>query len=179
MADPYIVPEVTIDPNVGSTKTPRCPKCGKTEPYITHYAMEKRVCIKCDKEEIGQFNASTIVDAKGLPYRPAKPRIINADNISGDGTAKDLTAESQTKKVKKTRKPRADVGEPRVKKVKAGEISISLTVDELVEGLKIEELGKRICDALDLLPATNIADMKKVVAIQDAIKKTFNLEEPK
>lgn len=205
MADfPTEVPPVPLNaapPSMGNTsaKALFCLKCGQRLIEMPSSGIK---CVNCDKDFISSFMASTVTDELGRPWKPKSDKLnVALNNLvitckqCGKGTLvstkmgikcsnchkEDIDAlNSQTVKVeKKARKPRTVSEEPKVRKNKAGEISLTLTVEELVKGLDIAVLGQRIIDALDLLPASNIAEMKKVVAIQDAIKKTFNLEEPK
>jgi hypothetical protein len=165
----YVVPEITIDPNVGSQKTPRCPKCNLTDTYVTHFAMEKRVCIKCDKDEIGNFNASTIVDGKGLPWRPAKGRVINGDSVGGDGTTKEV---SHTVVPVKARKPRKGTEVPRVSKPKAGVISIEIQVSDLL-GKSQAEINLTALEGLSKgigeLPMTTINEAEAIIDLRKKV----------
>jgi len=173
----YVKTEVVVDPNVKSEKTPRCPKCHLTNPYITHFAMEKRVCIKCDKDEIADFNSSTIVDSKGLPYRPAKGRVINANGVSGDGSAKAITQAEQAITLKKTRKPRVakTVSEEttRVKKAKPGLVVIEILVDYLI-GKGMSEINLIVLEglhsAIGELPMATINEAEKIIGLRKLVE---------
>lgn len=170
----FVKTEVQVDPNVTNQKTPRCPKCGSTERYVTHYAMEKRVCTSCDSKEIGDFNASTIVDGKGLPWRPAKGRTINADGVKADGTAKGLTqAQVEAAKPKKVRTPKPVSEETKkVSKKKVGMIVIEIPVDYLI-GKSQAEINmvalEGLHTAIGELPMVSINDAEKILGLRTKV----------